>query len=93
MYKNVNLFLGGSENNFHFEYVPKDSTGTRSGIILSVELGKSQNEKWQVKTHHHGGSTFNSDTGPDIRELFCYKMFELIRVSLDQSICKSNFLS
>ena len=38
---------------------------------------------YQVKKHHHGGSSFVIEaTGPDIRELFCYKLLELIEVKL-----------
>ena len=80
------LFLGGSEGDFHFRYEPKGSVGSRCGIIVHVQLVDTEKEiKWQVKTHHHGGSTFSTETtGPDIRELFCYKLFELIGVSLDR---------
>jgi len=77
-----NALKGGSKDDFHFRHRPKDTLGSRCGIIVHVQLVDMEEEmKWQVKTHHHGGSTLSTETtGPDIRELFCYKFFELIGV-------------
>lgn len=76
------VFIDCSTRDFHFEWVPKESEGTRCGIICTVDF-KGKREKFQVKTHHHGGSSLsNEPTRPNILELYCYKLFELIRVRL-----------
>jgi hypothetical protein len=72
------------EGNFVYRYEArsKDTAGSRKGILAYVQLhGEEYCTKYNVKYHHYG-SSYNTTKAcfPDIREIFCYKLLELIEV-------------
>jgi len=75
---------GAPETGFEYRYEPRPKSmgGTRKGIVVYAKLhGEEYPTKYSVKCHHFG-TTDNTPKGsfPDIREIFCYKLLELIKV-------------
>ncbi|KAE9551019.1 hypothetical protein FO519_005753 [Halicephalobus sp. NKZ332] len=75
---------GTSEIDFHYSSMsrPEDMRDTRSEILVTVQLhGEEYPTKYGVKYHHFGSRNFYPKTSfPDMREIFCYKLLELIEV-------------
>ncbi|CAJ0582174.1 unnamed protein product, partial [Mesorhabditis spiculigera] len=64
-----------------FEARPSDLGGTRKNTLAYVQLyGEMEETKYNVKCHHFGSSSSTKGRVPDIKEIFCYKLLELINV-------------
>lgn len=72
------------ETDFHFSSTsrPDEMRGSRIGIIVSVQLyGEEQSTKYSVKCHNFGSLSFlTKGFFLNIKEIFCYKLLELIKV-------------
>ncbi|KAI6200002.1 hypothetical protein M3Y96_00687200 [Aphelenchoides besseyi] len=87
------VLKGGSIGDFYFEHKPKETNGTRCGVLCYLKPEHDDVPDFQVKTDHRGGSSLSKDsiTGPDIREMFNYKLLELIGVGPEvQFVASSN---
>ncbi|KAE9546827.1 hypothetical protein FO519_009961, partial [Halicephalobus sp. NKZ332] len=75
---------GTDESDFDYRYErrPKDMPGSRRGLLAYVQLhGEEYPTKYNVKCHHFGSSTTApKGSFPDIKEIFCYKLLELLGV-------------
>ncbi|KAE9556547.1 hypothetical protein FO519_000241 [Halicephalobus sp. NKZ332] len=75
---------GTSVGDFYYRFMPRPMNicGTRTGILVNVQLhGEEYPTKYSVKCHHFGMSSFYQKASPpDIREIFCYKLLEVIEV-------------
>ncbi|KAE9546618.1 hypothetical protein FO519_010170, partial [Halicephalobus sp. NKZ332] len=73
---------GTSEGDFYYRFMPRPMNicGTRSGILVNVQLhGEEYPTKYSVKCHQFGtSSSCQKASSPDIIVIFCYKLLEVI---------------
>lgn len=69
--------------NSKIDFKPKQG-GTRAGIVVAVTCNDEETN-YYMKTYHHAGSSFSLQNTskqhlPDLREMFAYRLLELIGV-------------
>lgn len=71
-----------SSMEYNYEGRSNDMAGSRKGIIVKVKLhGEEVATKYNVKCHHFGSSSLTAKSSfPDIKEIYLYKLLELIGV-------------
>ncbi|CAI5446160.1 unnamed protein product [Caenorhabditis angaria] len=81
-----------SDFSCRFEIRPIDLAGSRKNTLALVKLhGEKEETKFNVKCHHFGPScSFPKGQFPDIKEVFCYKLLELINVGPEAQFILSN---
>jgi hypothetical protein len=75
---------GVDDSDFIYHYKPKPISqgGIHPGIIVKVQLhGENKVTKYSIKCHHYEASSYSPRSSvPDIKEIFIYKLLELINV-------------